>query len=72
MIYDYSDYSDMMYDWWVKCFYKTFRRYCSMCQDGCGRTGNNDTAAESLKWGIVFHAIGFRQQQPGQVGSWID
>ena len=21
-----------------------------MCQDGCGRTGNNDTA-ESLKWG---------------------
>ena len=22
---------------------KTFRRYCSMCQDGCGRTGNNDT-----------------------------
>ena len=50
-------------------FYKTFRRYCSMCQDGCGRTGNNDTAAESLKWGIVFHAIGFRQQQSGQVGS---
>ena len=34
-----------------------------MCQDGSGRTGNNDTA-ESLKWGYsAFVTIIFGEQQ---------